>query len=164
MPGRQDPEPRRVVTWGRSVLASALVAGLAQRPDLEVVQIEATVPAALDTLQRRQAHAVVCDQASVPAAHVLALLAIYPHLVVVIVDPNADRAMVLTGRRPPMRTIDDLVATLLENALEGEELAPGAILPPRSRLAEGCPPPVPPITTTSPETSAEEDPCGEDSG
>jgi hypothetical protein len=63
-------------------------------------------------LHRKQAHAVVCDLASVPAACILALLAAHPHLLVVIVDPDADRAMALTCRRPPMRTIDDLVAAL----------------------------------------------------
>ena len=127
MPGRQDPEPRRVVAWGSSVLVSALVAGLAQRTGLEVVQIEATVPAALDALQRSQAHTVVCDQASVPAAHVLALLASYPRLVMVIIDPNSDRAMVLICRRPPMRTIDDLVATLLDGTRGDDDPAPGAV-------------------------------------
>jgi hypothetical protein len=127
MPGRQDLVPRRVVAWGRSVLASALVAGLTQRTDLEVMQIEATLPAALRALQHRQAHAVVCDVASVPAAHVLALLAVYPHLAMVIVDPNADRAMALTCRRPPMRTIADLVAALLDGSREGADPAPGSV-------------------------------------
>ena len=130
MPGRQDLVPRRVVAWGRSVLASALVAGLAQRTDLEVMQIEATLPAALGALQGRLADAVVCDVASVPAAHVLALLAIHPHLVMVIVDPDADRAMALTCRRPPMRTIDDLVAALSAGSREGDDPAPGSVAVP----------------------------------
>lgn len=141
MPAHQDPVPRQVVAWGRSVLASALVAGLAQRTGLEVVQIDATLPAILGALHRKQAHAVVCDLASVPAACILALLAAHPHLVVVIVDPDADRAMALTCRRPPMRTIDDLVAAALD-----------------------WPMPVPPCPTASSEASAPGVRYGEDSG
>ena len=127
MPGHQEPVPRRVVAWGRSVLASALVAGLAHRTDLEVVQVEATLPAALAALQPTPAHAVVCDLDSVPAASVLILLAVHPNLVVVIVDPNADRAMALTCRRPPMRTIDDLVAALLDGARGANHVGPGSV-------------------------------------
>lgn len=124
MPVRTDRAPRRVVAWGTSVLASVLVAGLSQKASLDVVQVEATLPAALDALRRKQAHAVVCDLASVPATCVLALLAAQPHLVVVIVDPNADDALVVTGRRCPMRTLDDLAATLLNGARERDDLAP----------------------------------------
>jgi hypothetical protein len=120
MAGRQGLPPRRVVAWGRSVLASALVAGLAHRSDLDLVQVEATLPAALGALRRRRAHAVVCDLASVPAAWVLALLEAHPRLTVVIVDPNADRALTLTCRRPRMRTIDDLVTVLLDGDGGGE--------------------------------------------
>jgi hypothetical protein len=127
MPGREDPVPRRVVAWGTSVLTSSLVAGLAQRTGLEVEQVEATLRAAHDALRRRQAQAVVCDLTSVPAACVLTLLAVHPHLVVVIVDPNADRASVLTCRRPPMHTIDDLVAALVNGARGGDDLIPGPV-------------------------------------
>jgi hypothetical protein len=118
MTGRQGTARRRVVAWGRSVLASALVAGLAHRTDLDLVQVEATLPAALGALRRKRAHAVVCDLASVPAACVLSLLEAHPRLRVVIVDPNAERALVLTCRRPRMRTVDDLVAVLVEGGSE----------------------------------------------
>jgi hypothetical protein len=112
MTGRQDAPRRRVVAWGTSVLASALVAGLAQSSGLEMVQVEATLPAAFGALRRRRAHAVVCDLLSVPASRVLTLLEAYPRLTVVVVDPNADHALVLTCRRPRMRTVDDLAAAL----------------------------------------------------
>jgi hypothetical protein len=124
MPGRKHRAPLRVVAWGTSVLASALVAGLAPRTDLDVEQIEATLPAALAALRRKRAHAVVCDQASVPAAHVLTLLAMHPHLAIVIIDPNADHALTLRGRRHPMRTIDDLVTALSNGARERDDQAP----------------------------------------
>jgi hypothetical protein len=124
MPRRTDRAPRRVVAWGTSVLASALVAGLSQRAGLDVDQIEATLPAALDALRRKQAHAVVCDLASVPATCILALLAAQPQLVVVMIDPNADDALVVTSRRPPMRTIDDLVATLMDGDRERSSAGP----------------------------------------
>jgi hypothetical protein len=114
MAGRQGLPPRRVVAWGRSVLASALVAGLATRTGLALVQVEPTLPAALGALRRKRAHAVVCDLTSVSAACVLSLLEAHPRLTVVIVDPNAERALVLTCRRPRMRTVDDLVAALMD--------------------------------------------------
>jgi hypothetical protein len=129
MASRRSPPPRRVVAWGRSVLASALVAGLAHRTDLDLVQVEATLPAALGALRRRGAHAVVCDLASVSAACVLALLEAHPRLSVVIVDPNAERALVLTCRRPRMRTVDDLVAVLVEGGVGGEDAAPDPVRP-----------------------------------
>lgn len=116
MASRRSPPQRRVVAWGTSVLASALVAGLAHRTDLDLRQVEATLPAALGAVRRRRAHAVVCDLASVPAAAVLALLEAHPQLLMVIVDPNAERALVLTCRQPHMRTIDDLAAALLNGA------------------------------------------------
>jgi len=119
MPGRLDTARRRVVAWGRSVLASALVAGLATRSEFDLVQVEATLPAALGALRRKRAHAVVCDLVSVPAACVLSLLEAHPRLTVVIVDPNADRGLVLTCRRPRMRTVGDLVAALRDGDDDG---------------------------------------------
>jgi hypothetical protein len=116
MPGRELPPRWRVVAWGRSVLASALVAGLATRTDLDVVQVEAALPAALEELRLRQAHAVLCDLASVPAACVLTLLAAHPHLVVVIIDTDADYSLALTCRQPRTRTVDDLVTALIDGA------------------------------------------------
>jgi len=100
-------------------LASALVAGLATRSEFDLVQVEATLPAALGALRRKRAHAVVCDLVSVPAACVLSLLEAHPRLTVVIVDPNADRGLVLTCRRPRMRTVGDLVAALRDGDDDG---------------------------------------------
>lgn len=125
MAGRQDPAPRQVMAWGTSVLASAMVAGLGRRPGLELRQVEPTLPAAIAALGRWRTHAVVCDLASVPAGCILALLETHPHLTVVIVDPDAERALVLTCRRPRMRTIDDLVAALLVGHGGREPPAPG---------------------------------------
>ena len=132
MSHRQGLPPRRVVAWGTSVLASALAAGLAARSGLELEQVEATLPAALAALQRRAAHAVVvCDPVSVPAAYVLRLLEAHPRLTVVIVNPDAGRAQVLTCRQVRMRTVDDLAAVLLDGAGddgvadEGRRAGPG---------------------------------------
>ena len=118
MKGRQDRARTRVVAWGTSVLTSALVAGLAKRPQLEVVQVETSLAAGLDAVRSRPTHAVVCDLASVPADEILALLAAHPHLRVVIVLPNADRGLALRCARPLVRTIDDLVAALAEGELQ----------------------------------------------
>lgn len=107
------------------MLASAVVAGLADRPELALVQVEATLPAALGALRRGRTHAVVCDLVSVPAAWVLALLEAHPRLTVVIVDPNADHGLAVTCRRPRMRTIDDLVAVLLDGEGGGDARVPG---------------------------------------
>jgi hypothetical protein len=60
----------------------------------------------------------------------LTLLAVHPHLVVVFVDPNADRASVSTCRRLPMHTIDDLVAALANGARGRGDLVPGPAEPP----------------------------------
>ncbi|MBW6456460.1 MAG: hypothetical protein K0A98_11320 [Trueperaceae bacterium] len=136
MTGRQGTPRRRVVAWGRSVLASALVAGLAHRTDLDLVQVEATLPAALGALRRRPTHAVVCDLASVSPACVLALLEAHPRLTVVIVDPNAERALVLTCGRPRMRTVGDLVAVLLNGGGGGD----GRHANERRRAARGARP------------------------
>jgi len=107
------------VVWGTSVLVSALAAGLATRNDLGVVQVEATLEAALGALEDDPAHAVVCDLASVPAAWVLSLLEMHPRLTVVIVDAKADRGMALTCRPCSMRTLDDLLAAVTEGAGAG---------------------------------------------
>jgi hypothetical protein len=155
MPGHLDLVPRRVVAWGRSVLASALAAGIAPRAGLEVGQVDATLPAVLAALERRRAHAVICDLASVSAACVLALLEAHPDLMVLIVDPDGDRALALTCRRPPMRTIDDLVAALAGGG--GGDLDQGA-------QALDCPEPVPRPPTPSPGSSSREGGRGEDSG
>ena len=111
------------MAWGRSVLASALVAGLAHRTDLDVLQVDATLPAALDALRGRWARVVVCDLASVPAASIVALLEVQPHLVVVIVDPDAERGLALTGRRLRLRTIDDLVTVLVDGVALADDAA-----------------------------------------
>jgi hypothetical protein len=150
-----DPVPQRVVAWGRSVLASALVAGIAPRTRLDVVQVDATLPAVLAALELRRAHAVVCDLATVPAACILALLDAHPDLMVLIVDPDAARALALTCRRPPMRTIDDLVAALLGGGDGGLDQGGQAL---------ACPPPVPRPPTPSPGSSSREGGRGEDSG
>jgi hypothetical protein len=111
------------------VLASALVAGLAHRTDLDLLQVEATLPAALEALRGKRAHVVVCDLASVPAASILALLEAQPQLVVMIVDPDVERGLALTGRRLRLRTIDDLVTALLDGGVRGEDAAPNPVSP-----------------------------------
>jgi uncharacterized protein (DUF2336 family) len=120
MAGRQGPARRRVVAWGTSVLASALVAAVGKREDLDLTQVEATLPAALAALGGGAVHAVVCDLASVPAACVLQLLAEQPQLIVVIVEPDGGRGLVLSCRRPRLLTIDDLVAVLLNGDVGGD--------------------------------------------
>jgi hypothetical protein len=114
MPGQPCSTPPGVVVWGRSVLASALVAGLEARTGFDLEQVDATLPAVLSALRTGRTQAVVCDLDSVPAARLVALLAERSQLSVVIVDPDADHAIVLTSRRAPMRTIDDLVAAMLD--------------------------------------------------
>jgi len=113
MPGQPRATPPKVVVWGRSVLASALVAGLEARAGFDLEQVDATLTAVLSALRAGRTQAVVCDLDSVSTASVVALLAVRSQLPVVIVDPDADHAIVLASRRAPMRTIDDLVAAMV---------------------------------------------------
>ena len=119
---------RRVVVCGKSLTASAIAASLQGRSELELVRLDEATPEAARRLQESDPDAVICELRTTPLDFVFALLEAYPGLLVVGVDLDSDRLLVLSSQRPLLLATDDLVSVIV-----GEESTG------RSDQADACP-------------------------
>ncbi len=124
----RDAKARRVVVYGKSLIASAIAASLWGRSGLELVQLDEATPEAARGLREAHPDALVCELTTTPLDFVFALLEAHPGLPVVGVDLNSDRLLVLSSQRPSLLGADDLVRVIV-----GEESAS------RSDRAGTCP-------------------------
>ncbi len=103
---------RKVVLLGNSVVTSSLASTLRGRPEFQVVQLGDATP---DTLMRlRDAHpdAIILCEPPAPPALIFLLLREYPDLLIIGIDIDGDRMVVLSGRQAVLRTEDDLLKAL----------------------------------------------------
>jgi hypothetical protein len=103
---------RKVALLGNSVVASSLASTLGSRPEFEVIQLDATAPEALMRLRDAHPGAVICELTTRPPDLIFRLLGEYPGLLVIGVDVDSDRMVVLSGRQAALRTEDDLLEAI----------------------------------------------------
>ncbi len=121
--GNAVAKVRRVVLLGNSVVASSLASTLRNRPELDIHQLDAAAPEALARLRDAHPDAIIlCELATAPSDLIFLLLGEYPGLLVIGVDVDGDRMIVLCGRQASLRTEDDL----LEAIREARPSLPGA--------------------------------------
>lgn len=103
---------QRVVLIGNSVVASSLASTLRSRPEFEVIQLDVAPAEALKRLRDAYPEAVICELASTPADLIFRLLGEYPDLLVIGVDIDGERMVVLSGRQASLRTEEDLLEAI----------------------------------------------------
>jgi len=98
---------RTVLLYGQSLLLSLVGTSLSQNAELHVVR--AVTPAEVDVLT---AHAVpdvlVYDISFAPDSHALSLLFRNPRLLLIGLDPETNRAVVLTGKQAHSLTLEQM--------------------------------------------------------
>jgi hypothetical protein len=104
---------RRVVLLGNSVVASSLASTLRNRPELDIHQLVAPIPETVKRLRDAHPDAIIlCELATTPPDLIFRLLGEYPDLLVIGVDIDGDRMVVLSSRQSSLRTEDDLLEAI----------------------------------------------------
>ncbi len=103
---------RKVVLLGNSVVASSLASTLRSRPDLEILQLAATLETAKRLRDARPDAIILSELATISPHLIFLLLWEHPGLLVIGVDVDGDRMVVLSGRQASLRTEDDLLEAI----------------------------------------------------
>ncbi len=102
---------RRVLLYGRSVILGTVGASLGKCAHLEVATLSPPLPTA-HALAALSPDVIIFD---IEAAHpepALSLLQARPGIVLIGIDPNRNRLLVLSGRSRRVMAIDDLVRVI----------------------------------------------------
>jgi hypothetical protein len=99
-----------VALYGRSLMLTGVARRLAHRSHLEVVEIDG--PTAADALGPLQPDALIVDLGCVPMGAALALLHDRPELLLVGLEGDGARLLVLSGDRARAVSTPDLVALI----------------------------------------------------
>jgi hypothetical protein len=106
----------RVAIYGDSLSVASIGASLQDRPGLELLALDASLPDAIQRLGSLPSDAVLFD---LSIAHALeeavSLLAAHPNLVLVGFDLTSHRALLLSGEQSTILTADDLMEILERN-------------------------------------------------
>ncbi len=97
---------------GNSVIASSLASTLRGWPELEVIHLGAATPDALTRLHGAHPDAVILSEPPPSPDLIFQLLQGNPDLLVIGVDVDGDRMVVLSGRQASLRTEDDLLEAI----------------------------------------------------
>ncbi len=104
---------RRVLLYGKSVILGTVGASLRRCPQLEIVSLTPPLPTARE-LAALEPEVIIFD---IEAAHpepAISLLEAHPGLLLIGIDPERDRMLVLPGESRRVLTIDDLIKVIEE--------------------------------------------------
>jgi len=100
----------RVAIYGNSLSVASIGASLQDRPGLELLALDATLPDAIQRLEPLMPDMVLFDLAIAHAVEdAVSLLAAHPNLVLVGFDLTSHRALLLSGKQSTVLTTDDLI-------------------------------------------------------
>lgn len=116
-------KPRSVFLYGGSLLLSLVGESLSQSPGLHVARA-ATWAKASRALAEHTPDVLIFDLTNSRESHVLALLFKYPTLLLIGLDPECNRAVVLSGQKAHSLTLSQLERIVqLEEPLSTLDLA-----------------------------------------
>ncbi len=112
---------KRVLLCGHSLFIAGLQASLEGMPGVELQRVEANTDRLQNRLSEWQPELLVLELDTLQHYLPLAMLKEYPHLILVGLDAESDRLLVLTGQSARPLTIDELlnVVSAPENLPEG---------------------------------------------
>jgi CheY-like chemotaxis protein len=108
-----------VALYGNSLVLASIGARIERRTGLHPVTIDTTLPAAVERLSALQPDVVLLDLGTTQPDPVIALWKARPELMLIGVDLNADRMLILSGQPARALAGEDLIETLTTR-LEGQ--------------------------------------------
>lgn len=111
---------RTVILYGNSLAVSSVGASLRECPGLRVLPMTTGAPDAVGALLEVQPDVVIFDLTATQPNFAVALLHARPGLLLVGVDLNTDKVLVLSSQTSHVLTTDDLLH-VIESHADGEE-------------------------------------------
>jgi hypothetical protein len=106
----------RVAIYGNSLSVASIGASLQDRPGLELLALDASLPDAIQRLYLLMPDIVLFDLSLAHAVEdAVSLLTAHPKLVLVGLDLNSHRALLLSGQQSTVLTTDDLIQIIERN-------------------------------------------------
>jgi hypothetical protein len=100
----------RVVIYGDSLSMASVGASLQNRPELELLALDSSLPDAIQRLDPPMPDVVLFDLSVASAVeNAVSLLTAHPHMVLVGFDLTSHRALLLSGEQSTILTADDLM-------------------------------------------------------
>jgi hypothetical protein len=106
----------RVAIYGNSLSVASIGASLQDRPGLELLALDASLPDVIQRLGTWTPGVVLFDLTIAHAVEdAISLLAAHPNLVLVGFDLTSHRALLLSGEQSTVLTTDDLIQIIERN-------------------------------------------------
>lgn len=111
-PDRLENAMKKVVLYGKSVLISTVGASLQGSPDIQILSVDPSMPDVQDQLRKLQPDVVILDQAAIQPDFFVALWKAQPGLLLIGLDLDTGKAMVLSSQTAQVLTTGDLLQLL----------------------------------------------------
>lgn len=105
-----------VVLYGKSLVASTIAASLQDRPGLQVLRVDASLPQANDPLDALQPDVIVFDLSAARREFAVSLLEAHPKLMLISIDMAGGTMLVLTTEQTRALTTGTLVQVIERQA------------------------------------------------
>lgn len=121
-PDRLENAMKKVVLYGKSVLISTVGASLQGSPDIQILSVDPSMPDVQDQLRKLQPDVVILDQAAIQPDFFVALWKTQPGLLLIGLDLDTGKAMVLSSQTARLLTTEDLLHLLRRGDMDSEIL------------------------------------------
>jgi len=103
---------RTVVLYGGNLVMATIGASLQEKPEFQVQQIEGLLPDIIDKLDAAPPDAILFDLAKAQPHFLIPLLRNHPKIMLIGVDLESNKMLVLSGEQSRLLTADDLVQVI----------------------------------------------------
>jgi hypothetical protein len=103
---------KRVVLFGKSLVMSTVGASLQGNPDIQILLVDPSMPDVQHHLRTLQPDVVILDQATIQPDFSIALWKAQPGLLLIGLDLDTGKAMVLSSQTARLMTTNDLLQLL----------------------------------------------------
>ena len=100
---------RRIVLYGSDLVVSTIGENLRGRAGFQILQVDPLLPDALQRLVAARPDVVLFDLAGTQPDFTIAVLRKHPGLLLIGVDLNTEKMLVMSGQESRLLTTDDLV-------------------------------------------------------
>ena len=108
---------RTVVLYGGNLVMSTIGTILQEKPEFQVQQIEEVLPDIIDKLEADPPDVILFNLAKAQPDFAIALLRNHPTIMLIGVDIESNKMLLLSGEQSRLLTTDDLVQAIQGGAL-----------------------------------------------
>jgi hypothetical protein len=110
---------KRIILFGRTIILGTVGASLQNHLDFEIICLSAPYPS-LQELAAMKPHVILFDMSKTYPLVAFSLLAIFPELQLISIDPSHNQLMVWTGQHFREPSLQDLVKVIQKEDLYTE--------------------------------------------